>query len=93
MNSGLFDLSLLRTISLDAHFKDKVRLSEVIEKAIALKAWIIFNTHDIDESPSNCGCTPQLFESVVSGLAEQGIEILPVKSALAKVASELCKNK
>jgi len=84
MNSGWFDLSLLRTFSLDPDFDQRVRLSEAIQKAKATNAWIVFFTHDISQSPSPWGCTPQLLESVVSQLSEHGIEILPMKSALAR---------
>ena len=86
INKGIFDLSLLKAISLDAGFQQKFRLTDIIRKAKATNAWIVFLTHDIGDRPSTWGCTPQLFNSVVSELLENGIEILPLKNALARVA-------
>jgi peptidoglycan/xylan/chitin deacetylase (PgdA/CDA1 family) len=84
-NSGLFDLSLLRTVALDAYFDRRFRLSDVIREAKVKKAWLVFYTHDISATPSTWGCTPELLRSVIGQLAEHDIEILPLKSALAKV--------
>jgi hypothetical protein len=57
----------------------------VIRKAKANNAWIVIYTHDVDDKPSPWGCTPRLFHSVVGQLVEHGIEILPLKNALARV--------
>jgi hypothetical protein len=35
MNSGLFDLSLLRTVALDTYFDQRFRLSDVIREGLA----------------------------------------------------------
>lgn len=85
INSGLFDLSLLRTTALDRQF-DEARFSDVIRKAKASNAWIVIYTHDIDDKPSPWGCTPRHLGSVVEQLLKHGIEVLPLKNALARVA-------
>ena len=85
INAGLFDLALLKAVALDTNFDRRFRLSELIQKAKASKAWIVFFTHDVDDKPSTWGCTPRQFHSIVSELVDNGIEILPLKSALARV--------
>jgi hypothetical protein len=92
INARSFDLSLLRTVALDASFQGRFRLAEVIKEAKAKNGWIVFLTHDVDETPSPWGCTPQFFESVVSDVSQQGIEILPLNSALAKVVQRNAKD-
>jgi peptidoglycan/xylan/chitin deacetylase (PgdA/CDA1 family) len=85
INKGIFDLSLLKAIPLGAGFQ-KSRLTDIIREAKATNAWIVFLTHDIGDRPTTWGCTPQFFNFVVSELLENGIEILPLKNALARVA-------
>jgi hypothetical protein len=85
INAGLFDLALLKAVALDSSFDRRFRLSDLIRKAKARNAWIVFFTHDVDDNPSTWGCTPTQLRSVVSELVDHGIEILPMKSALAKV--------
>jgi peptidoglycan/xylan/chitin deacetylase (PgdA/CDA1 family) len=85
INKGLFDLSLLRAVAIDADFEKKFRLADIIQRAKAENAWVVFFTHDVDDHPSTWGCTPKVLDSVVSQLLEQGIEVLPLKNALARV--------
>lgn len=85
LNSGVFDFSKLSCIELLPDILQKKPIAQLIEKAKSANAWLIFATHDVTDSPSPWGCTPELLRSLVSELCSHGIEILPVKSAAAKV--------
>jgi peptidoglycan/xylan/chitin deacetylase (PgdA/CDA1 family) len=85
INAGLFDLALLRSVNIDAHTLQAYPLERLIAAAQARNGWLIFNTHDVSATPSRWGCTPAQLESVVTALVAHGIEILPLKHALARV--------
>jgi peptidoglycan/xylan/chitin deacetylase (PgdA/CDA1 family) len=83
VNKGVLDLSQLKCYGLDDYF-DRFSLDEIIEEAKRSNGWIILNTHDVSESPSQFGYTPEKFRYVVRRILDAGIEVLPIKSALAK---------
>lgn len=85
VNAGLVDLSQLRCYSLDAQFQ-RFSLDTIIAQARNANGWIVFNSHDVSASPSPYGCTPQTLKTVLARLQDAGIEVLPMKHALARVA-------
>lgn len=87
VNAGSFDLALLRCVNLNSFTLQKYPVSQLINKVKARNGWIIFNTHDVSAAPSRWGCTPELLNSVVSELVNNGIEILSMKDALKHVVS------
>lgn len=58
-----------------------------IDHAKATSSWLIFATHDLSSAPSPFGCTPELFEAVVSYAVGTGIRVLPVSRAFALLSS------
>ena len=84
INAGLFDLSNLKSVELIPEILEKYSVGQFIQEAKARNGWLIITTHDVSSSPSPWGCTPQLLQSVVSALVSNGIEILPMKHALAR---------
>jgi peptidoglycan/xylan/chitin deacetylase (PgdA/CDA1 family) len=76
------DLNLLLANRL---YSNSFRLDSV-QKLIAenqkRRGWLIFYTHDVRENPSDFGCTPEQFESVVRGAAQSGARLLTVSEAL-----------
>ena len=47
--------------------------------------WLILFTHDVSEQPSPYGCTPAMLAEALARIVDAGIEILPVKHAMAEV--------
>jgi peptidoglycan/xylan/chitin deacetylase (PgdA/CDA1 family) len=84
INAGLLDLSLLRSFGIDAESSQAYPVEKLIDMVRARNGWLIFNTHDVGHSPSRWGCTPELLDSIVSKVIDHGIEILPIKHALAR---------
>lgn len=68
---------------LSAHFMEKSKndlegVRRLIEQNRLAKGWLIFATHDVCESPSPFGCTPDFFEEIVRSAMKSGARILPV---------------
>jgi hypothetical protein len=57
----------------------------MVETAQRSNAWLILFSHDVSDAPSPYGATPEMLVHTLSTLAAAGIEVLPVKHALARV--------
>jgi peptidoglycan/xylan/chitin deacetylase (PgdA/CDA1 family) len=85
VNTGLVDLSQLKAVGVEAWWWTSGYIESMIEKARQENGWLIFFTHDISDKPSPYGATPQMLEHCIAALQAAGVEILPVKHALAKL--------
>lgn len=85
-NFGITDLNLLKAFFLDKRIGDTL---DTVKKLIDLnsdkKGWLIFVTHDVDDNPSQFGCTKQFFKNVVAYAASSGAVLLPVDKAFDKI--------
>jgi len=86
VNHGLMDLSQLKAIGLEHGRWSQKRIENAIRKAVSDRAWVIFFTHDVSETPTPFGATPGMLTHALDCLAGAGIEILPVRHALARAA-------
>jgi peptidoglycan/xylan/chitin deacetylase (PgdA/CDA1 family) len=84
INQGTIDLNLV----LANRVYESVPLSQ-IERLIAVNSaqcgWLVLYTHDVQDQPSACGCTPNYFEQVVRRAAASGGEILTIDQAVARL--------
>jgi peptidoglycan/xylan/chitin deacetylase (PgdA/CDA1 family) len=78
------DLNLLRANRLYGDMNQAPRLHALILENVQRKTWLIFYTHDVRPQPSPYGCTPALFESVVSCAARSGSRLLTIQQALGQ---------
>ena len=85
INSGMIDFSQLKCIEILPSTFEKYPITQLINDAKSKNAWLVFTTHDVEDNPSPWGCTPELLQSVISELCGNGIEILPIKSAVSRV--------
>jgi peptidoglycan/xylan/chitin deacetylase (PgdA/CDA1 family) len=85
VNSGRMDFSDLKAIGIERKRHDPARVRQQIEAACARNGWIIFYTHDVTDQPTDYGCHPQDLLDVVQALQAAGVEILPVRDAVARV--------
>lgn len=85
INGRTVDLSQLYSVPIiDAGFsRDALRTS--ICKAVRNRGWLIFHTHGVTEQASPWGCTTAQFSFVLDLVAEVGMEILPMRSAVGKI--------
>lgn len=87
INNGLTDMTHLRAISLTSESLDRNKIVDVINKTIQEKAWTIFFTHDVDDSPSEWGISIADFKWIVDKCSESDASILTVQDAY-KIISE-----
>jgi peptidoglycan/xylan/chitin deacetylase (PgdA/CDA1 family) len=83
LNAGWLDLGQLKALGLESSKLGIDVAEQYIERAAAERAWLIVYTHDVQERPSAYGCRPKELDRLLRGAKAAGLEILPVKAALA----------
>ena len=86
VNGDLIDLAQLKAIGLEHQAWRPERIERAVETAARSNGWIIFFTHDVSETPSRFGATPEMLDHALACVRAAGIDILPVKHALARAA-------
>jgi len=86
VNAGLIDLAQLKAIGLEHQAWNPTAIEAAVARASRRNGWIIFFTHDVSDDPSPFGATPEMLDHALSAVRKAGIDILPVKHALARVA-------
>ena len=84
INAGIVDLAQLKAEPLERRSWRADLIEGKVAEAVARKGWLILFTHDVSEEPSPYGCTPAMLEHALACLRDAGVEVLPVKHALAK---------
>lgn len=84
VNGRMLDLAYLAAIPLEIRSWNAAMVESYVEQAVATRGWIIFFTHDVSETPTPYGATPLMLMHALSTVKEAGIEMLPVKHALAR---------
>ncbi|MDP3921300.1 MAG: polysaccharide deacetylase family protein [Candidatus Omnitrophota bacterium] len=79
INLGATDLYTLASHRLYSNFMSPEFADRIIRDAIEKKAWLIFYTHDVLESPTPYGCTPALFTHVVKAVSDSGVRVVTMK--------------
>ena len=80
-NTGTADLNSLRAYFLEKSRDNPEAVKSVIEQNRRARGWLVFATHDICETPTPWGCTPEFFEEIVESAVSSGARILPVVRA------------
>jgi len=88
INSGVIDLAFLRASRLYSHATPLESILELIERNDRERGWLILYTHDVSETPSDFGCTPTYFESVVRAAALSSGRVLNVRDAFKVFATQ-----
>lgn len=83
VNRGDVDLAQLEVMSLETRCWKPARLEAAIRRTVSDRGWLIFYTHDVSDTPSRYGSTPAMLDWALARLAAAGIEVLPVREALA----------
>jgi peptidoglycan/xylan/chitin deacetylase (PgdA/CDA1 family) len=81
-NAGTADLNYLAAYFLEKSRGNRDAVKQLIQENRQARGWLILATHDVCESPTPFGCTPDFFEDIVRSAVESGARILPVADAL-----------
>jgi hypothetical protein len=80
----VLDLGQLRAVPLEIRDWSAAAVERHVEAARATNGWIVFFSHDVSDAPSPYGATPEMLEHAVSRAHAAGMEMLPVREALAR---------
>jgi peptidoglycan/xylan/chitin deacetylase (PgdA/CDA1 family) len=84
VNSGIVDLHFLRAMPLIEQDIDRDAIDRAFDEAVAKNGWLIFYGHDVENTPSPYGCTPQLLRHALDAAARRNIPALTVAGALQR---------
>lgn len=87
-NAGTVDLNYLKAFFIEQSRGNFGEIKQVVDANARAKGWLIFATHDVCESPTRFGCTPDLFERIVEYSAKSGAVVLPVHAALLRIRQD-----
>ena len=85
INAGVVDLGMLRVIELYDRTLTQEKLRRVLRETRDRNGWLIFYAHDVAETPSGIGCSPQLLHATVSAAQAAGMPCLPIREALGAI--------
>ncbi len=88
-NAGRVDFHLLKSFFLDWKSRDDVHAIErLIAENAEKRGWLIFSTHDIADSPSPYGCSPDGFADIVELACRSGARVLPMGDVCRRLGVE-----
>jgi len=85
INSGLADLGALDAWPLQNATLDRAKIAELIAKTAQTCGWLIFVSHDVAESPSKYGVSPDLLEWAVSTAKKSACVLTTIANAVKLV--------
>lgn len=89
INAGVVDLGMLRVIELYDRTLTREKLQQVLKENRDRNGWLVFYTHDVADTPSAIGCSPELFRATVETVQAAHMRCLPVREALAEIGYQL----
>ncbi len=85
VNNGKVDRAGLVSIGLESKSLATFDMEAVAVKAAAQGAWLVLYGHDVGDRSSPYGCSPKQLERMILAAKAAGLDILPVKDALARI--------
>lgn len=82
------DLNLLKAVALDGGKAGLDKALAAIREAGRDPGWLIFYGHDVRETPSEWGCTPDFLATVCAEVRAQDIPVLTVGDTLAMLSND-----
>ncbi len=82
INTGTVDLGALDAWPLQNAFIDHAKVVKLIDATVRTYGWLIFYTHDVAESPSKYGVSPDLLELAVGTATRSGCALTTVAESL-----------
>lgn len=84
LNGPEIDLNLLAANSIYGDGEKPLSAAQdLLEQNAVRNSWLIFYTHDVQETPSPWGCTPILFERIVRAASDSGARIVTIREMVS----------
>jgi peptidoglycan/xylan/chitin deacetylase (PgdA/CDA1 family) len=85
INAGIVDLGLLSVVELYESKLTPDGVRRLVQKARDRNGWLILYTHDVAETPSWIGCSPELLRAAIVAAQEAKIPCLTIREALTAI--------
>ncbi len=85
VNFGTIDLGLLRVVEFFDRTLTEEKLQRVLRETRDRNGWLIFYTHDVTNSPSWIGCSPNLLRSTLAAIQSLEMPCFPIRDALKEI--------
>jgi hypothetical protein len=85
LNGRSVELGNLRSFGLVGQHSGAIDWENVAEEAASRKLWLVVFTHEVDENASPYGCRPKDLDQLIRLARSADLDVLPIRSALAKV--------
>lgn len=88
INRGQCDRSLLKSVPIDGGEPGIARAIEAAEALVQDPGWLIFYIHDVQDQPTEWGCTPGQLARVCDAVERSGARVLTVSDAMAAISKQ-----
>jgi peptidoglycan/xylan/chitin deacetylase (PgdA/CDA1 family) len=82
INSGTVDLGALKSWALENASIDRGKVLELMAQTVRTKSWLIFNSHDVQETPSRFGVSPDLLAFAAATARDAGCRMVTIADGL-----------
>jgi peptidoglycan/xylan/chitin deacetylase (PgdA/CDA1 family) len=82
INIGRVDLAQLNVVSLETRCWNERAIESAIHRVLHSHGWLILHTHDVSDTPTRYGTTPERLDWALGRVAAARIEMLPMREAL-----------
>jgi hypothetical protein len=83
INNETADLGQIRIVSLERYHWNPEAVDRVISNARDKNVWLVFLSHDVSDSPSPYGSTPDQIRRTLHALKRAAIPVKTLKAAAA----------
>ncbi len=87
INVGTIDMFNLKAVQLYEQQNDISTIEQIIDRAVAEKAWLIFYTHDVADPFSPDGCSPGYLQDIVRYGKRKLADVLSMRQAMDAIES------
>lgn len=88
INRGTVDRGLLKAVPVDGGETGIARAVEAAGTLPRHPGWLIYYAHDIQDTPTPWGCTPEDFERVCEAVEASGARVMTMAEAVAHMESQ-----
>lgn len=87
LNGEVADASLLRAFGLEVRQRRLHDMPGLIVRAAQERRWLILFSHDVQDRPTEFGCTPAELDAVLDRARREGLEIAPEGEVMVRRVS------
>ncbi|WP_394694464.1 polysaccharide deacetylase family protein [Hyphobacterium sp.] len=81
------DRNLLKAVGIDGGESGLATAKAFVDEGTTRPGWLIFYAHDIQDQPTEWGCTPGQFRDLLDHVQKSGANVLPVTEAYRALTS------